>query len=105
MMSIEMARQSVCVLFFLSFFFGSRAALQYYYKIYDIGLVKSGLPYGVSFFSILMTSGSTVGVCSVAGAIVVGTGIEQSGPEKPKSQKHRFVLVHTCRGGRRGDSK
>lgn len=59
-------------------------------------LVKSGLPYGVSFFSILIDSFSVVGVSSVGGAIVVGTGIEQSGPVKPNSQKQRFVLVHTC---------
>lgn len=37
------------------------------------------LPYGVSFFSILMTL-SGVGA-SVGAAVVVGTFIEQSGPE------------------------
>lgn len=42
-----------------------------------------------------MPSDSAVGACSVGGAIVVGTGIEQSGPVKPNSQKQRFVLVHT----------
>lgn len=52
------------------------------------------LPYGVSFFSILMLFSAVTGA-SVGADVVIGTTIAQSGPAKPRSQWHRFTFVHT----------
>lgn len=52
------------------------------------------LPYGVSFFSILMVLSAVIGA-SVGAGVVSGTTIAQSGPAKPGSQKHRFMFVQT----------
>lgn len=53
------------------------------------------LPYGVSFFSILIVF-SGVGNASVGSGVVSSTTALQSGPPQPMSQKHRLALVQNC---------
>lgn len=53
------------------------------------------LPYGVSFFSILIVF-SGVGNASVGIGVVSSTTVLQSGPPQPMSQKHRLALVQNC---------
>lgn len=62
---------------------------------FDVKVIAAtSLPYGVSFFSILMVLSAVIGG-SVGAAVVIGTTIAQSGPAKPSSQWHRFIFVHT----------
>lgn len=56
------------------------------------------LPYGVSFFSILIVF-SGVGNASVGTGVVRITTVLQSGPPQPMSQKHRLALVQNCEKG------
>lgn len=67
-------------------------------------LHKSILPYGVSFFSILIVF-SAVGSASVGSGVVSKTTRLQSMPPQPISQKQRFVLVQTCGSGKQYKQK